>query len=196
MKKFTQAALLAATLLPAYASAADFNYNYVQASYISSDIAGTDGDGIALDGSFALNKDVAFVVGYETTSYEEFGDSLDVDTLAVGVAFHSTVNEQMDTVFSVGLLDSELSINAPGFLVGTGDDTGTFLSAGVRLQSNPQMELGLGLKYFDVFDETNTGLEASLLFNIDKKNQLGITFSNASTLDEVDNLFFRFRSNF
>ena len=196
MKKFTQAALLAAALLPAYASAADFSYNFAQVAYVSTDFLGADGDGIALDGSFALNNNIAFVVGYETTSYEEFGDSVDVDTLAVGIAFHSTVNEQMDAVFSVGMLDAELSINAPGFFVGTGDDTGTFLSAGVRLQPNPQMELGLGLKYFDVFEDTNTGIEASMLFNIDKKNQLGITFSNASTLDEVDSLYFRFRMNF
>lgn len=197
MKKSQYITLLAAAILPTYATAADFSYTYAQASYISSDFAGADGDGFALDGSFELNKDFALIAGYETTSYDEFGVSLDIDVLALGVAFHMPVDEKMDAVFTGGLLDAEMSLDVNDPFFGSfsisGDDTGNFLSAGIRLQANPQMELGLALKRYDMFDEAETGIDASLLFNLDKKNQLGLSFSN---IGEADNLFFRFRTNF
>ena len=181
MKKITQAALLAAALLPSYANAADFSYNHVQVSYISSEFFILDGDGIALDGLFELNKDISFIASYETIGYD-FG--FDIDVLALGAAFHMPIEDKVDAVFTGGLLDAETS---------TVDDTGNFLSAGIRLQANPQLELGLNLKRYDVFDETDTGIEFSGLFNIDKKNQIGLTYSDVL---DIENLYFRFRMNF
>lgn len=196
MRKFQRVVLLAAALLPAYASATEFSYNYAQAAYISTDFAGIDGDGFALDGSLEINKNIAFIAGYETTGFDEFGIKVDIDTLTYGFAFHMPVSDNMDVVLGAGLTDTEVSFSDPFFGDFTVSDTGNFLSAGIRVQANPQTEFSLAVKRLDAFDETETGIDASMLFNFNKGNQIGISFSNALILDEVDNLYFRFRSNF
>lgn len=184
MRKFQRVALFIATLLPTYASATDFSYTYVQAAYVSTDFLGVDGNGIALDGSFELNKDFALIAGYETIGFDF---DIDLDFLALGAAFHMPVDDKIDAVFTGGLLEAEFTF--PGF---SDSETGNFLSAGVRVQANPQMEFGLALKRFDL-DGAETGVDASVLFSFGKKNQMGLSFSNVA---DIDNLYFRFRSNF
>lgn len=192
MKKIQQLTLLTAVLLPAHVSAADFSYNYGQVSYISSDFDSIDGDGFSLDGSFELNKDVAFIASYESTSYDEPGYSLDLDVLALGIAYHMPIDQKMDAVFAGGLLDADVTESQIFSGTASDSESGNFLSAGIRVQANPQVELGLALQRYDVYD-AETGIDASILFNIDQKNQVGMTFNNVG---DFDNLYFRFRMNF
>jgi len=187
MKKLNHIALLTAALLPTYANAADFSYNYAQASYIfSSDLDVTDGDGFSFGGSFELNKDVALIASYESISYDGFFifPGFDIDVLALGATYHMPIESKVDAVFSGGLLDGDS---------GSNDDTGNFLSAGIRLQANPQIEFGAALKRFDLFDDSDIGIDLSALYSIDKKNQIGVSFSD---IQDVENLTFSFRVNF
>ena len=75
------------------ANAADLNYNYVQGSYNSVDIDGTDLDGFGIKGSLKFNDSFYGIAGYE--SYSEGSAGLDEYNIGLGERRAQTVRKAL-----------------------------------------------------------------------------------------------------
>lgn len=190
MNKTLQALLLTSAILPATICAEDISYNYVQASYISSDFdvygVNIDGKGFGLAGSYAIHENVAFVGSYEA---HDFDYGVDIDVFTIGADVHTPISSQTDAV--LGLALSRIEITESG--APDESDTGNSISAGIRSVLNTQFELGAKITRFDAFDDTSTEISVTGLFSVNDQVQLGLGFASE---DDIDSLMFSVRSNF
>ncbi|MBI3188691.1 MAG: hypothetical protein HYZ31_12600 [Gammaproteobacteria bacterium] len=174
-KQYLLVAACITTLFSATAQAA-LSYSYVEGAYISSDLDiegfSVDGDGVSLSGSAAVTPNIAINGYYETLSYD-YG--IDLDSLSIGVTFHTPLAAGTDFVAGIDYLDAEFSID--GF--GSEDDTGNVLSAGVRHELSNTAELEANIVRVDIFEETDTGFAIGLLMDITgTPTQVGFGFSD------------------
>lgn len=151
--------------------AADFDYNYGQIGYQTGDFTG-----LALTGSFEVNKDIFVLARYISMANDELGFDVDYDEFSIGAGYHMPINKKTDAVFTVSFSSGEFDA-PPG-----NDDTGVLLTAGVRHNLNTQFELAGGIYHISTFDG-DTGLQAEARYNINKKMSAGLTFSTGDYLD-------------
>ena len=175
-KKLSLVALLASLSWGTHA--AGFNYNYGQIELKTGDY-----DGLALTGSFVINKDFFIIANYIDTTNDELGFDVDVDAITVGAGYHMPIDKKTDAVFTV----SAASVD-----VGPIDDTGIFLTAGVRHNLNSDIELAGGVQHISAFDG-ESGLYGEARYNINKTMSAGLTFT---TGDYLDGLGLNFRMGF
>ena len=134
----SSAALLLAASLSAQAS--DLDYNYAELRIVDTEVGNRDGDGLRLNGSFALTNEWVLVSGYTTIDLD--GD-IDYDSLAGGVRGliipqlegRATINyvdlDNSDTYFEVGGDYYFNPVFSAGATLEFGGDTDT-LTIGVR----------------------------------------------------------------
>ena len=169
------------TSLSISAQAAGFNYNYGQVGFETGDV-----EGLALTGSFDINKDI-FVLGrYIDGDYEEGPFDLDYSEFSIGAGYHMPLNQKTDAVFTL----SFHSIEVEDF-----DDTGILVSAGVRHMISPQVELAGNIFHttVDVDNGGDTGFYGEARYNINSKMSAGLNFTSSET---VDGLGINFRMGF
>lgn len=180
LKKLSPYALFASISIGAHA--AGFNYNYGQIGFETGDV-----EGLALTGSFNINKDM-FVLGRFIDGDIEIGrfNDLDYSEFSVGAGYHMSINKQTDAVFTLSLHDIEVENN---------DDTGILLSAGVRHMINQQIEVAGNIFHttVDVDDGGDTGFYGEARYNINSKMSAGLNFTSSDT---VDGLGVNFRMGF
>lgn len=152
--------------------AADFDYNYGQISYQTDDYTG-----LALTGSFEINKDIFILARYIAMTNDEQGFDIDYDEISVGVGYHMPIDTKTDAVFTVSFSSGEFDATPQ-----SNDDTGLLLTAGVRHNLNTQIELAGGIYHISTFNG-DTGLQAEARYNINKKMSAGLTFSTGDYLD-------------
>lgn len=134
--------------------------------------------------SAALTDNIALGFGYEDLSFD-----FDIESTALtfGVDFHTPVAPATDVVLGISYLDSEVSQPA----LGSADDTGNVISAGIRHQLRPTIEIDAGVSRVDVFDDSSTSFGVALLFG--REIQFGAGFQ---TSDDSDAFVFGVRGNF
>lgn len=178
-KKVGLVALLAS--LSWGAQAADFDYNYGQISYETGDY-----EGLTLTGSFEINKDIFVLARYISVSNDDAGFDIDYDEISIGAGYHMPIDTKTDAVFTVSLSSGE--VDAPV----TNDDTGLLLTAGVRHNLNPKVELAGGIYHISTFNG-DTGIQVEARYNINKKMSAGLSYTSG---DYIDGLGINFRMGF
>lgn len=161
--------------------AADFDYNYGQIGYQTGDL-----EGLTLMGSFELKNDIFILARYVSASVDTAGSDVDYDEISVGAGYHMPIDKKTDAVFTVSFSSGEFDA-PPG-----NDDTGFLLTAGVRHNLNPQVELAGNIYHISTFNG-ETGLQAEARYNINKKMSAGLSYT---TGDYLDGLGINFRMGF
>lgn len=151
--------LLGLLILPVAALADGFDYTFVEASIVNTEIDvgpfDIDGDGIGVIGSFALTDEIHLIGGY---SDEDYGAGFDRSVLNVGGGFNTGLNANLDFVAQLSYYEVEVS---SGF--GSADDSGLGLGAGIRGRPGENVELNAGLTYLDL-DDSDTVLSAGVRY--------------------------------
>lgn len=168
-------ALLSLVALPVAAFADGFDYTYVEAGIVNTKIDvgpfDVDGDGLGVNGSFALTDNVHLIAGYSDQHYDF---SLDGSVLTLGGGFNTPINTDLDFVAQLSYYDVEVG---SGF--GSADDTGLGIGAGIRARPGADLELDAGLTYVDL-DESDTVLNVGVRYYFSK------TFAIAGGLSDND----------
>ncbi len=175
------ALLITLFALSATAGAQGFGYSYLQASYgtVSFDdsIVDVDGSGFGVSGSYAFNEDFHIAGEYQTADMD-FG--VDLNILEVSVGYHTALSQKLDLTAKFGYLNAE--IEAAG--VGSSDDDGFLIGAGVRGALSDTVELNGGIDYID-FDQGGgeTRANAGFLFALTDTMTVG---AKASFWDDIN----------
>jgi len=158
------------------AQAANFNYNYGQIGYETGDF-----EGLTLTGSFEINKDLFVLARYVAVTNDAAAFDLDYSEISVGAGYHMPIDKKTDAVFTVSLSSGEVDAVVFGFPVSS-DDTGLLLTAGVRHNLNPQIELAGGIYHISTFNG-DTGIQGEARYNINSKMSAGVSYISGDYLD-------------
>lgn len=178
-------ALLAAFSMGAHA--ANFNYNYGQVGFETGDF-----EGLVLTGSFDINKDMFILARFADVTDDSAGVDLDYTEYSIGAGYHMPVNTQTDGVFTLSFHSGDAEVNVPFFGTVSDDDTGILLTAGVRHQLNPQVELAGNIFHTTIFDG-DTGVYGEVRYSINNKMSAGLNYTSS---DAIDGLGINFRMGF
>jgi hypothetical protein len=128
-----------AALAQAPAAFPEFNYNYVEAYYVNTEL---DDSGIELAGSLALRRDIRVFVSYLDQGYD---NDLSRETLQLGVTYHWPLTEKLDMLVEAALADTEIERGNRTVV----NDDGFILGAKLRAWMRPDLELQGGLQLDD-----------------------------------------------
>jgi hypothetical protein len=156
-------------------SAQGFDYNYFSVGYerlnLDDGFIDVDGDGFGLSGSFELNESFFIFAGYGMGEFEEFGATVDIDTLNAGIGWHTSLSEKVD--FVTGLSYEYVELSATGF--GSADENGYGLGVGLRYQASDAIELNGGINYVDLGDGDDTGFGVGMLYGVTENIDIGLS---------------------
>ena len=148
------------------AAASDLNYNYVQGSYNSVDIDGTDLDGFGIKGSLKFNDSFYGIAGYESYSAGSAG----LDDYNIGLGYRWKVGAKTDWINELSYVHD----SADAGYYGNASDSGYRVATGLRSMVGENVELTGKLNYTDVGDFGN-GVGASLGGVYHVNDMFGIT---------------------
>ncbi|HWT14494.1 MAG TPA: outer membrane beta-barrel protein [Patescibacteria group bacterium] len=148
LKKLAFALVLA---LPFAASAGDLSYSYLQAGVtrVNPDDGGAE-NGFGFGGAGALTENWHVFGNYRSYDVNVLGTDFDVDGWNVGLGYNMGISDSADFFGRVSYEKVDADIV---------DANGWGIEAGVRNAFTDQFEAGASLKYIDIEDDNNTGLE-------------------------------------
>ncbi len=151
-------AIASLVLAPAAGFAASPEYNYVEASYVNSDIDGIDdGDGFGIAGSAVVGANICIFGEYSTVG---FSGGVDFDVIKAGIGYKSANSGTTDVNLSVFFANAE---------IGSIDENGYGLDATLRSMVSNEFELNGGITYIDFGggfdDETSIHVGGVYSFN-------------------------------
>jgi hypothetical protein len=160
--------------LPCALYADGFDYTFVDAGFVNSDLdAGpfdVDGDGIGVNGSIGVSDNVHIIAGYADEDYD-FG--VGSTTWSAGVGFNTGINENLDFVADLSYMD--VDVDSP---FGSAGEDGYGLGAGIRARAGEKIELDAGLLYVDL-DDSDTVLNVGGRYYFNDSFALGAGLSDA-----------------
>jgi hypothetical protein len=160
--------------LPCAVSAADFDYTFVDAGLVNTELdAGpfdVDGDGLGVSGSIGISDSMHIVAGYSDVGYDF---SVDSTSWNVGLGFHTDINDDLDFVADVSYID--VQVDTP---FGSADDDGLGVGAGIRFHAGEKVELDASLQYVDL-EESDTVLNVGGRFYFNDSFALNAGISDA-----------------
>jgi len=142
-------------------SADEFSYDLFNIGYgiVEFDDIDVDGDGVGVDGSFAIADNYHLFANYQVG---DFDFNIDSTSYGLGIGYNRPVSDVVDLVARLSYEYVEL--DAPGFQAV--DDNGFGLGVGIRFNATEQLELNAGLQYIDLSDSgDDTGFNAAALYN-------------------------------
>jgi hypothetical protein len=162
--------LLTAFSLSGTAIAQNFDYSFIQGSYVQLELDEFDGDGFGLDGSLAVTDHFHVFGSYSTADFD-FG--IDVNQMSAGVGFNTPVSDAVDVIASVAYEWAE--VEAPGF--GSVDEDGYGLGLGLRAMVNQAIEVDGGISYVDLGDDSDgeTSFGAGFLYHFSDAFAVGLS---------------------
>ena len=123
-----------------------FEYTFVEAGFVSSDIKDgrndADGNGIGIAGSYAFSEQVHFIAEYVDQSFDS---DIDTTTISLGAGINHVLNEDWDLIGQLSYVSLDMDTAS-----GSKDDGGLGLMGGVRGRIRPNIEVDAGLNYIDV----------------------------------------------
>lgn len=139
--------------LPFAAAADGFDYTFVEAGYVESELdvgAGdVDGDGLGLRGSLALNDTLHLFAEYAS---QDMDFDIDSTSWNIGAGAHWGLDKNLDFVAEAAWVKAE--VDTP---LGSADDDGLGVGAGLRFRATDKVELDGMIRYVDL-DESDTSL--------------------------------------
>src|SRR5690554_2582064 len=109
----------------------DLSYNYVQLSYVETDVDGLDMDEASLDGSLKLNDNVFVVAGVAHDRSDRIGGvRAEVDSYNLGLGYRYGLNQQTDLVAGASWVRGKAELNS-GFGSVSNSDNGYSLDVGL-----------------------------------------------------------------
>ena len=171
--------ILTIAVLPGFAQAGDFDYTYIEGGYVSADLdtggVDVDGDGIGINGSFAITDRYHLFAQYSTL---DFDFSIDLNQLAVGGGMHHSLSPTIDFVGTLAYVDAEVES-----AVGTVSEDGFGIGIGVRGALSSNFEWEAGIEYADVGEsDTSLGLDGRYYFTDTIAAGIGITLDDDVTI--------------
>ena len=161
--------------MSASAGAQGFDYDFLSVGYsrLNFDAGGVDvdGDGFGINGSLEVSESFFITAGYGFGELEEQGVELDLDTLTVGVGWHTPLSDVVDFVTTLSYERVEAS--ALGF---SADDDGIGIGVGMRFQASEQIEFNGGINYVEM-DEggSDTGFGVAVLYGFTENFDMGLS---------------------
>ena len=157
--------------LSAAASAEGFDYDYFSIGYgnIDFDEVGVDGDGLLVNGSYALGPKYHVFAGYNGGNLDF---DVDVTTWGAGFGYNTSLSDRTDAYARLSYESIEFDVP----LVGSEDDSGFGFAVGLRYAANDKLELNGGINYVDYSDfGDDTGFEAGALYSFTDSFALGFS---------------------
>lgn len=191
--KLSVLAAFPAMLLASHDAAADFNYDYVEASYTRAAmefgtefIEDSDLTGLGIEASYSVNDNV--VVGgrfgngsLDTTASFNTGPGtlkMDVDSYGAFALYHAVLNQQSD--YFVGGQFAKISVDTSGpsgkLEQYSEDSDSKDLFAGIRYQYNEQLEVR-GVVEYDLDadeDDDEFGFQLSAYYQVAPTFEVGV----------------------
>lgn len=159
----------------AAATAADFNYNYVEGGFGEID----DGDVIFLNAAHDIQNNIGLVGGLFTgdTDY-----NVDVTGIEFGAQYHQALKSNLG--FNAGLKILHVQVDLPSWARGDDSDTGLIANAGLRFRVAPKIDLegSLKLSSNDMIDD-GLGAEVGGRFYLDQHLSFGVGLAVDTELD-------------
>lgn len=150
------------------------SFNYVEVGYIEYDIdlgdgMDVNGDGFAVGGAFEVGDNFFGFVGYSDV---DFDFDIEVSALDVGFGYHTDLTDNTSFYASVAYVEADASVTG----LGSNDESGYGVGIGVRGYAAVDVELGLGITYVDLGNESDdTTIGGSFLYDITDNVALGVT---------------------
>lgn len=156
-------------------SAQSFDYNHVNVGYarttLDDNVFDIDGDSFTIDGAFEIADQIFLFAGYSTGDLDEAGVSVDLDTLAAGIGWHTALSDEID--FVAGLSYEYIDLGSGGLSV---DDNGLGLGVGLRFSASQQVEITGGINYVDYSDfGDDTSFALGALFDVTDNIAIGLS---------------------
>ena len=154
------------------AARAEFNYNFVQASYgeVDFDSPNVDGDNIGLGGSIAMTP--AFHL-FGNADFADLSNNYDASSWEAGVGYNAAISPIVDIVAQLSY--QSVDVDTP---FGNADDSGFGVGVLLRVALTDLLELNGGIKYVDLDDSgDSTAFVGAALFNITDRVSLGLNLA-------------------
>ena len=170
--------LVGLLVLPTVVGAEGFDYTYLEAGYVRTQIdAGAfdvDGDGLGVRGSYGFGEDFYGFIGLAD---QEFDFNIDGTQFNFGLGWHQTLNASADLLAEVSYVSVDL--NAP---FAGADEDGFGLGIGIRTRALENIELEAGLDYINL-DSSETSVSFDGRYYLTEKLAVGggLSFSDDST---------------
>lgn len=176
-----KAGLLSLALgLPTFASAATFNYNYLEAGFGELD----DGEALFVNGAFDIDKNWGLVGGL---AFGDVDPDVDVTSLQVGAQYHQPLkgNLSMQAGARLWYIEADYPTGPFGSGSASDDDIGLFANVGLRFQVQPrfQLEGDIVLTSNDMLQDDGLGLQAAGRYYIDQRLSVAGGLAVDSLLD-------------
>lgn len=149
---------------PAFA-ADELNYTYLDVGFLRSDLddLDVDGDGVALQGSYAFTNHVH---GFASYANQDFDSTVDATTYEIGAGFRLPLSPKVDLITTGSYINQEVDFDFP--FGGKVEDSALGLGLAVRGRVATKLELTGGIKYVnfdDSGDDTALSFGARYFFN-------------------------------
>lgn len=175
--------ILGLSLSSSFTFSQEFNYTFIELGYGQGDIEDLDGDGYQVGGSVAISNNFHLIANHTNQELDDF----DVDATAqrLGVGFNTPLADSLDLVLGVSWVNSEIDAG----VLGSSDDDGYGLSAGVRTWVADSLELNAGLDYIDLGGEDgdDVAVRAGLMYNLTSNVAIGL---NGAWTDDPDSAIY------
>ena len=152
----------------------NFNYDFVQASFISSDSSAPgvniEGDGNTLEFSYSLFDELAVNTSINTGTFDNKADGKNI---SFGALFHTAMSEFSD--INVGLFIGKTEVSLPGQSPINSNDG--YLLYGVRSRLSEYIELDLSVLFLDVSDHLSHAYEIGTIIGNSNGLQVELLYS-------------------
>jgi hypothetical protein len=191
MKRAFIIGALLAVAAPGAALADEFSYSNFEVSWIDLSLDGggvvdVNGDGLAIEGSYDLNKKFFLLGEYQDQSYD-FG--IDGNLLKLGAGIHHELSSKLDFVGTLSYFDQEVKFNGL-----SADDNGLGIGGGIRSWLGSKFQLDAMLNWVD-WDEAGSDTGVSVMGRFYFTNKLALSFGTNMT-DDVNTMRVGFRAEF
>ncbi len=150
----------------------DLSYSFAELRFVDVDFRG--GDGLRLNGSYALENNWLIVGGITTL---DFDNNVDLTVLEIGAGYVWKYSEDFDLTSSLRIVRTD--IDDAGVSI---DDTGFALSAGLRGLLSPEFEIRGSVNHVNL-DNSDTYLELAGDYYFTERFSAGVTLEFAGDTD-------------
>ena len=171
-----------------------FSYSYIEGG-IGDYIDDAEDPTFLIGGSYNLSSNFNLLGDYSTTTLASEGSvDLDYDTIALGVGFHTPMNEKTDFIASLKYVSIDLSVTSGFASAEVADADGYSIGAGVRHELSDKVEANLGLDYTEIDDASETTITVGGRYFFNEKLSAALSYQSGE--DDNDGIAGTIRYNF
>lgn len=166
-------------------NAADFSYNYIEASVSKIDDDGVD-NSYGISGSYDIAPNVNVLGSFDTARVDDiFNMKTDVNQTSLGIGYHTSVGENTDVTTNIRYVNYEGVVNSGNTSLVV-DANGYGLGAGVRHMFSEQLEGNAAIDHTKIDDSNISDTSVSLggRFHFNANTSAGMSYKSGDE-DEV-----------